>query len=139
MTGRFFDFISFLIRFDAVADNNTRIWSFHLKDYELLLDRVSPLNPDVVIGTLPKFVLNLLNQPKNEPDQMCLAAIEPKLRNALMGFQIEGVCFGIDKGGRCMIADDMGLGKISSTKKIDLFSMKSKCSLRQNLSGTGHC
>lgn len=73
--------------------------------------RVSALNPDVTIGTLPKFVLKLLKEAKIEFDYSILRAIEPKLAATLMEFQKDGVCFGINKQGRCMIADDMGLGK----------------------------
>lgn len=91
-------------------DRNTKIWSFCLKDYDVLQERVNRLNPDVLIGTLPKFVLTLLRTPKDDIDYSCLSAIEPKLIDSLMGFQKEGVCYGIDKHGRCMIADDMGLG-----------------------------
>lgn len=74
-------------------------------------ERIGGLRPDVVIGALPKFVLNLLKSTPNEIDTICLSAIEPTLANALLSFQRDGVCFGIHKKGRCMIADDMGLGK----------------------------
>lgn len=33
------------------------------------------------------------------------------LLDALMPFQLEGVRFGLQRGGRCLIADEMGLGK----------------------------
>lgn len=74
-------------------------------------ERVSALNPDVTIGTLPKFVLKLVKEAKIDFDYMILQAIEPQLAASLMDFQKDGVCFGISKQGRCMIADDMGLGK----------------------------
>lgn len=41
---------------------------------------------------------------------MCLDAIEKKLSSQLLDFQKYGVAFAISNGGRCMIADDMGLG-----------------------------
>lgn len=44
------------------VDNDTKIWSFGLNDYELVQEKVSHLNPDVVIGSLPKFVINLMRQ-----------------------------------------------------------------------------
>lgn len=72
---------------------------------------VSALNPDVTIGSLPKFVLKLVKETKIEFEYSVLSAIEPKLSASLMNFQKDGVCFGISKKGRCMIADDMGLGK----------------------------
>lgn len=77
----------------------------------MVQQRVSALNPDVTIGTLPKFVLKLLKEAKVEFDYSVLNAIEPKLAASLMDFQKDGVCFGISKLGRLMIADDMGLGK----------------------------
>lgn len=90
------------------------MWSFDLCDYDLVHERVGLLNPDVVIGSIPKFALNLLRRPKNnEIDYTCLSAIEPTLASALLPFQKDGVCFGIEKQGRCMIADDMGLGTIT--------------------------
>lgn len=105
-------FIVFYIHSDPLStDDKTKIWTFHIKDYETVRKHVNALNPDVTIGTLPKFVLNLLKEAKVEFDYSVLNAIEPKLAASLMDFQRDGVCFGINKQGRCMIADDMGLGK----------------------------
>ncbi|XP_074607490.1 uncharacterized protein LOC141860323 isoform X2 [Acropora palmata] len=42
---------------------------------------------------------------------ICLGFLPPSLRKSLLGFQKEGVRFGISKQGRCLIADEMGLGK----------------------------
>lgn len=97
--------------FTIRTDNDSKIWTFHIKDYELVQQRVSALNPDVTIGTLPKFVLKLVRETKIDFDYSILRAIEPRLAASLMEFQKDGVCFGISKQGRCMIADDMGLGK----------------------------
>lgn len=44
-------------------------------------------------------------------NESCLEDIEPTLVESLVGFQKEGVKFGIAHGGKCLIADDMGLGK----------------------------
>lgn len=41
---------------------------------------------------------------------MFLDAIEKKLSLKLLNFQKYGVAFAISNSGRCMIADDMGLG-----------------------------
>lgn len=46
----------------VTIDTSTRIWSFLLSDYELVQERVSHLNPDVVITGLPKFVLNVMRE-----------------------------------------------------------------------------
>lgn len=81
-----------------------------MNEYNLVQERVSKLNPDVVIGALPKFVLNLFSQQPSKME-LSLSPIEKRLTDTLMPFQKEGVRFGIEKKGRCMIADEMGLGK----------------------------
>ncbi len=42
---------------------------------------------------------------------LVLAGIPPRLRDALLDFQIEGVLFGLTREGRVLIADEMGTGK----------------------------
>lgn len=49
---------------DYFADHDKKIWTFDLSAYEELQKKVSELNPDVVIGQLPNFVLKLLRQGK---------------------------------------------------------------------------
>lgn len=44
-------------------------------------------------------------------DKTCLQSIEPTLEQTLKDFQREGVCFGVSRGGRFILADDPGLGK----------------------------
>lgn len=51
-------------------------------------EHLSDEKVDEYIGKLPKMLLD-----------------------ALMPFQLEGVRFGLQRGGRCLIADEMGLGK----------------------------
>jgi hypothetical protein len=40
-----------------------------------------------------------------------LAAMPASLAAVLLPFQREGVRFGLERGGRCLIADEMGVGK----------------------------
>ncbi|XP_057731223.1 uncharacterized protein LOC130946479 [Arachis stenosperma] len=40
-----------------------------------------------------------------------IAKLPRSLVDALMPFQLDGIRFGLRRGGRCLIADDMGLGK----------------------------
>ncbi|MED6194350.1 hypothetical protein PIB30_027738 [Stylosanthes scabra] len=40
-----------------------------------------------------------------------IAKLPKCLVDALMPFQVDGIRFGLRRGGRCLIADDMGLGK----------------------------
>ncbi|TMW50300.1 hypothetical protein DOY81_004620 [Sarcophaga bullata] len=92
-------------------DSSTRFWNFSLSDYNLLQERINPLKPAVVIGVIPKNVMNLCQTPPKPINKSCLESIEPTLVEKLMPFQKEGVCFAIAQQGRCMICDEMGLGK----------------------------
>lgn len=47
-----------------IYDTNTQIWSFGVNDYELVMEKVNLLNPDVVIDGLPRFVLNIMRKGK---------------------------------------------------------------------------
>lgn len=90
----------------------TKNWTFGIKDYAMVQEKVTALNPHVSIGPIPSFVLRFFNgNARPKPSRSCLDAIEPSLASCLLEFQKEGVCFGIDKGGRALIADEMGLGK----------------------------
>lgn len=40
-----------------------------------------------------------------------ISGLPKTLLNTLLPFQLDGVRFGLRRGGRCLIADEMGLGK----------------------------
>ncbi|CAN1247690.1 DNA annealing helicase and endonuclease ZRANB3, partial [Linum perenne] len=44
------------------------------------------------------------------PDE-AIAKLPKKLLDVLLPFQVDGLRFGLQRGGRCLIADEMGLGK----------------------------
>ncbi|KAH8377525.1 hypothetical protein KR093_005804 [Drosophila rubida] len=92
-------------------DNQTRIWSFDLKDYQDLQQHVGDLKPHVVMGSIPKKVIDLCQQTPKPLERSVLTSIAPTLAEKLMPFQEEGVCFAIAQQGRVMICDEMGLGK----------------------------
>lgn len=48
--------------------------------------------------------------PEEKVDEV-LMELPKSLLNALLPFQLDGVRFGLRRGGRCLIADEMGLGK----------------------------
>jgi len=48
--------------------------------------------------------------PKTIPN-VDLDGVDKTLLTTLMPFQVEGVKFGVSRNGRCLIGDDMGLGK----------------------------
>ncbi|XP_077274708.1 SWI/SNF-related matrix-associated actin-dependent regulator of chromatin subfamily A-like protein 1 [Temnothorax americanus] len=96
-------------------DLKTRIWNFHLNDYDGLLQKLTSNNCNVTVARIPEAVFQIFkrnlksdNRVKSEQD---LSKIDEKLMDTLMPFQRDGICYGISKNGRCMIADDMGLGK----------------------------
>ncbi|KAJ8981754.1 hypothetical protein NQ317_004934 [Molorchus minor] len=93
-----------------IYDPKTRTWSFNIKDYNLFLTKLGPLQSKVVIQKLPSFILTCLNTPQNEVE-IDYDKLDPVLSSSLLPFQVEGLKFGIAKNGRCLIADDMGLGK----------------------------
>ncbi|KAI4496168.1 hypothetical protein M0802_008035 [Mischocyttarus mexicanus] len=95
-------------------DIKTKIWSFHLKDYDNLLKKLRDCKPNLSIITIPASVINLFKKNYysfNMISPVDLFSIDETLRSKLMPFQQEGICFGISTKGRCIIADDMGLGK----------------------------
>ncbi|XP_062127437.1 SWI/SNF-related matrix-associated actin-dependent regulator of chromatin subfamily A-like protein 1 [Drosophila sulfurigaster albostrigata] len=92
-------------------DSHTRIWDFDLKDYQALQQHVGDMKPHVVIGSIPKKVMDLCQQTPKPLERSVLASIAPTLAEKLMPFQEEGVCFAIAQQGRVMICDEMGLGK----------------------------
>ncbi|XP_015607766.1 SWI/SNF-related matrix-associated actin-dependent regulator of chromatin subfamily A-like protein 1 isoform X2 [Cephus cinctus] len=95
-------------------DLSSKIWNCHLNDYETLIGKITRDHSHVRVTPIPKVVIKTLRQYKDSEKknfEKDLSSIDPKLLEILMPFQRDGICFGIERGGRCMIADDMGLGK----------------------------
>lgn len=46
-----------------------------------------------------------------EKVEQLIQSLPTKLVNSLLPFQLDGLRFGLRRGGRCFIADEMGLGK----------------------------
>ncbi|XP_032683947.1 SWI/SNF-related matrix-associated actin-dependent regulator of chromatin subfamily A-like protein 1 [Odontomachus brunneus] len=95
-------------------DAKSRIWNFHINDYDYLMQKLIGHESNISVERIPKTILQIFNRNLKsdiqtpEPD---LSKIDKTLTDSLMPFQQEGICYGISKSGRCMIADDMGLGK----------------------------
>ncbi|KAL6439204.1 hypothetical protein ACFW04_003853 [Cataglyphis niger] len=96
-------------------DAKSRIWNFHINDYDSLMEKLIHHEPNISITRIPQIILQIFKKSlKSEHEKILkqdLTKIDKKLTDSLMPFQQDGICFGISKGGRCMIADDMGLGK----------------------------
>lgn len=72
-------------------DSQTRIWNFDIKDYQSIQQHVGDLKPYVVIGTIPKKVMDLCQQPPKSVERSVLASIGSTLAEKLMPFQEDGV------------------------------------------------
>src|SRR5687767_10804952 len=65
--------------------------------------------------------------------QARLARMPAALRAALMPFQLEGVMFGLQRQGRVLIADEMGVGKtlqamaLASCYQVRTWAVKMPC------------
>ncbi|CAD5115905.1 DgyrCDS4840 [Dimorphilus gyrociliatus] len=99
-------------------DQENRVWTFHLSDHSLILEKLSKHGYQV--KPLPKWIVKTFPI-KDENITIDLSCIEEKLLNTLMPFQREGVEFVISKNGRGIIADEMGLGKTIQAITLAIF------------------
>ncbi|VFQ74958.1 unnamed protein product [Cuscuta campestris] len=100
---------------------------YKLTDYEAVLRSIKGCK-DVECEEIPWGTLNVVEKlshsiipgrwipcrPEHLPDKKVNELINglPKtLLDTLLPFQLEGIRFGLRRGGRCLIADEMGLGK----------------------------
>ncbi|XP_067014077.2 SWI/SNF-related matrix-associated actin-dependent regulator of chromatin subfamily A-like protein 1 [Anabrus simplex] len=97
----------------AQYDPKEKRWTFLVEDHKAVMNALRSLKDEVSVSPLPRMILEVLakSSKEREPSSIDLSRIDPVLLDHLMPFQREGVCFGVSKGGRCLIADDMGLGK----------------------------
>ena len=106
-------------------DNNTRVWSFQVREHAELVKKLSELG-NVTVKALPANVISTLNNPadcarsggtdagltmSDDEAERKLQLLPPDLLLSLMPFQREGVKFAVTHGGRTLIGDEMGLGK----------------------------
>lgn len=100
---------------------------YRLQDYQLVLRYLKSCK-GIECEEIPWGTFNVIERlshsfaagkwmpcrPEHIPDEKVHGLISelPKtLLSALLPFQLDGVCFGLRRGGRCLIADEMGLGK----------------------------
>ncbi|XP_077223545.1 SNF2 domain-containing protein / helicase domain-containing protein / HNH endonuclease domain-containing protein isoform X3 [Tasmannia lanceolata] len=98
-----------------------------LKDYNVVLKCLKKL-PGIQLQEIPwktlavvqkfshSFVANrwiacMPNHFSDDEVDSLSEKIPKMLRDALLPFQLDGVRFGLRRGGRCLLADEMGLGK----------------------------
>jgi len=106
-----------------------------ITDHDLVLRCLKTLSgvelqdiPHMTLSVVKKFQECVGNQWKPLWDGWCsdeqvdelLGKLPKTLRDALLPFQLEGVRFGLRRGGRCLIADEMGLGKTIQVTFYDI-------------------
>ncbi|XP_078430279.1 SNF2 domain-containing protein / helicase domain-containing protein / HNH endonuclease domain-containing protein isoform X2 [Wolffia australiana] len=99
---------------------------YKLQDYHFILSHLKMLRlqlyevPFVTLTAIEKssshssgdrWAANRAPHLSEDEINVLLYRLPKTLRNALLPFQLEGVRFGLKRGGCCLIADEMGLGK----------------------------
>lgn len=113
---------------------------YNLKDYDKVTEALKGL-PGVEYEQIPwptRMVLEKFQRAAEcgvpwgpnhisdfEVDQLLLN-LPPSLAKTLLPFQKEGVKYGLQRGGRCLLADEMGVGKTIqvSSFKFDQISQR---------------
>ncbi|KAK4290027.1 hypothetical protein Pmani_037046 [Petrolisthes manimaculis] len=74
-------------------DPMTQKWNFSVKEHDKLVSALAPLRPAVCISPLPAFVRKVLQSSEKQVPASCidLFGLDPKLLEALMPFQHDGV------------------------------------------------
>jgi SNF2 family DNA or RNA helicase len=101
----------------VVNDNNTEIqipltrYSEFIQVLRTKTEKISHI-PNAVLAALERAQHVVL--PSRET---LLGWVSEKLLDSLYDYQKEGVAFTVARGGKCMIADEMGVGKSRQGKK----------------------
>ncbi|KAJ6349665.1 hypothetical protein OIU77_007111, partial [Salix suchowensis] len=100
---------------------------YNIRDYDVVLTCLKNCK-GVEIEKIPFSTLNIIQRlsksfdagrwepcrPEHFTDEKVdefIRMLPRKLLDALLPFQLDGLRFGLRRGGRCLIADEMGLGK----------------------------
>ena len=89
-------------------------YTFHLKNYKEVVRVFSTNHPDWKVVGIPLNIIAALQHVASlqiPPQERLLSWVPKRLLDNLFDYQKEGVAFAISRGGKCMIADEMGVGK----------------------------
>eukprot|EP01018_Ginkgo_biloba_P023300 Gb_30392 [translate_table: standard] len=109
------------------SEDDRSIPMYLLKDYELVLKTLKKF-PDIQLQQIPwstlavvrqcslsstneRWLPSLPNHISDDEVDRLLVKLPSKVKEELLPFQMDGVRFGVRRGGRCLIADEMGVGK----------------------------
>jgi hypothetical protein len=107
----------------ACFNTSARAWSVRIDDYSKTVAAIKAAGLCVTAKSAKSDCVNrppdcmvkaLVSRPpllQNSAVQELLAVIPPHLHSSLLPFQKEAVVFAIERGGRCVLADEMGVGK----------------------------
>jgi SWI/SNF-related matrix-associated actin-dependent regulator 1 of chromatin subfamily A len=98
----------------GVKNNSTGCFSFPLKNYQEVVRAFRDLQPDLRCSSLPMATVNGLIQAagfKELPQEEYLKYVPRNILEKLFDYQKEGVAYGLSRGGRVLLADEMGVGK----------------------------
>ncbi|GAX84585.1 hypothetical protein CEUSTIGMA_g12006.t1 [Chlamydomonas eustigma] len=105
---------------DAALHDGGQATKIPLSSYELVEAKLKSFKRNLLNkkgGCIPEQALKSFRGklfqtvPMEEVERRLNTCMPPSLREALMPFQVEGVKFGLRHHGRCLIADEMGVGK----------------------------
>jgi SWI/SNF-related matrix-associated actin-dependent regulator 1 of chromatin subfamily A len=95
-------------------DIQEKAWRLPLSDYHALLDRLPETDKPRAADRIPEKVVDLLLHAHDDTGPAPfddLRYLDAPIRNTLFPFQREGIVKVLRRGGRIILADDMGLGK----------------------------
>ncbi|KAH7652406.1 DNA helicase protein [Dioscorea alata] len=118
--------VSKVVPFRCIESQGRQRGIYMLKDYELVAGCLKKI-PGVQLQGVPFRTRSVVEKfsccirdhwepcvdghySDDKVDEL-LKALPNSLRDALLPYQLDGVKFGLQRGGRCLIADEMGLGK----------------------------
>ena len=113
-------------------DADRKVWIIPEQEKTQMIDRVGPycLDNNILMGETPKFVEKIINtqipfqkvskvakdlkfdyENEKKSNQKSTEDLPPKIKDSVYSFQREGIQYGINKFGRILLGDEMGVGK----------------------------
>lgn len=110
---------------------------YKLRDYDAVVKCLKNYK-DIIVEEIPWTTYNVMQnlshpyvsgqwipcRPEHLSDEKVEELIKKlprKLLDTLLPFQMDGLKFGLQRGGRCLIADEMGLGKTLQVALTSIF------------------